>query len=107
VQVEGSKSKKKGIKEIDILEPIRGGIIYKIKISDYIMCDLLNESEQKELTDNAIRWMKQEGIDPSSEGYDEGKSIEENYTAMYNIMSDNPIIFYKRDYNLDVKNISE
>jgi hypothetical protein len=96
-------AKQAEIKEGEAADSI---VTYKIKISDYKFYGLLRENEKGKLVDNTIKWMKQEGIDPSNEGYDEENSIEENYIVIYDIISNDPIRCFKRDYGLDVRGIS-
>jgi hypothetical protein len=82
-------------------------IIYKIRISDYISYDLLEENEMNKLIDNAINWMKQEGIEPIDEGIHEEKSSKENYEKIYNNFIDDPKLYFKDTLGLDVKNIED
>ena len=75
-----------------------------IKIADYKSYMYLDEREKEKLIANAVKWMKENGIDPVDEGYSDDNEVDENYTAIHQILSDDPITYFK-GLGIDVKNI--
>lgn len=98
--IEPPQNKKEEPKEMPIIK------VYCIDASEYLVSVKLKDKKRKELVEEAINWLKQEGIDPIEEDIiSEDDSIEDKYEKIYDIMSEEPEISLKKFYGVDVKNI--
>ena len=76
-----------------------------IKISDYRHDYMsVDDSKKEKLIANAVKWMKENGIDPTDEGYSDNNEIDDNYIVIHKLLSNDPITYFK-DLGIDVKNI--
>lgn len=76
-----------------------------IKISDYRHDYMsVDDSKKEKLIANAVKWMKENGIDPTDEGYSDDNEIDDNYIVIHNLLSNDPITYFN-DLGIDVKNI--
>ena len=78
--------------------------IINIYTQDYVEYYYLTDRKKEELINNAIKWMKQNNIDPNDEGYSANNELNDNYILIYNIFSDNTSEYFK-NFGINVKNI--
>ncbi len=99
ITIKGKKKKKPDENEEDL--SINKDTIIEIK--DYIDYEKLTEKQMKKLIANAVKWMKENRIDPN-DVYNENNTIMEKYIYIHEIMTDDPFTFFK-DAGIEIKNI--
>lgn len=103
----GSTSKGKNTK----MRRIRNGpakLSIKLKTSEFQDPEMLEQTEKKELIDRVYTWMKQNGMNPEDEGFEENYEedrIEVIYKSINEIMNDDPKNYFLTMFEINVKGL--